>query len=74
LSWHDTLWLEGTFHSNLWTDYGTLISELRLLGRILTVMEQTNVGDSYWDRGLWEDGMWEHDTIMIKLRQQMEKH
>jgi hypothetical protein len=46
---------------------------LGLLGAIITKMEAANVGDSYWDRGIWEDGMWEHDTPMIKLRKQMEK-
>jgi hypothetical protein len=46
---------------------------LGLLGQIITNMEAANVGDSYWDRGIWEDGMWEHDTPMIKLRKQMEK-
>jgi hypothetical protein len=46
---------------------------LGLLGQIITKMEAANVGDSYWDRGIWEDGMWEHDTPMIKLRKQMEK-
>jgi hypothetical protein len=46
---------------------------LGVLGKIITAMEKANVGDSYWDRGLWEDGMWEHDTPMINLRTQMEK-
>jgi hypothetical protein len=49
------------------------VNGLGLLGAVITKMEAVNVGDSYWDRGIWEDGMWEHDTPMIKLIRQMEK-
>jgi hypothetical protein len=50
------------------------VNGLGLLGAVITKMEAVNVGDSYWDRGIWEDGMWEFDTPMIKLIRQMEKH
>jgi hypothetical protein len=50
------------------------VNGLGLLGRILAKMEGANVGDSYWNPGLWEYGMWEHDTPFIKVRKQMETY
>jgi hypothetical protein len=49
-------------------------TSLGLLGQIITKMEAANVGDSYWDRGIWEDGMWEHDTPMINAIKQLESY
>jgi hypothetical protein len=49
-------------------------TSLGLLGAIITKMEAANVGDSYWDRGIWEDGMWEHDTPMINAVKQLESY
>jgi hypothetical protein len=77
-TWVSAIWAtakwdgsDGTTSAPAIPPVGTVM--LGLLGTVIVKMEAVNVGDSYWDRGLWEDGMWEHDTPMINTRKQMEK-
>jgi hypothetical protein len=73
MSWHDNLFTEGTWHSDLWVTYGTtpIVTQITILDQIIADLEKLP-SENPWGAGVWVPGVWDECRLLTEIIREFE--